>query len=314
MSSLIKIVKSIAVVEHPEKKLSASSKTEVDPGGILKRGMVEHGLPRKPHFIPNKDALADEVNRLRVEIKLAKEELKALGVELETARKLAEEEVRLEEEQVLAEEELTRQGKNLAEQAREQAAETIAQAQAERENILKEAEAEGILLSERAKNEGYLEGFSKGFEEATEEFKRDNTPKAVLIADMLDALREFRDEAIRESEEDLVRLAMAVASKVLSRTLETDSGAVADMLRGIVEENRREAYIKITLSPDISQIKAKAGKDVRSLLEKLGANITVVTDNDARQGSIFAETPKGVVDVSIQTQLDNLMSAIREEI
>ncbi len=41
-------------------------------------------------------------------------------------------------------------------------------------------------LAEQAKNDGYLEGFSKGYEEALAEFKNENTPRAVAIADLLD--------------------------------------------------------------------------------------------------------------------------------
>ena len=313
-----RIVKARAVVDDIAKAPPLLAESAY--GTVLKSRTVERGIPHKPRVIPNKNALTDELNRLKVEINQAEQELKGLGADLESARIRAEEEERrAEEEALLAQEDSElgkaheRRSKSLLEEAREEADKIMAQAQSTRAQILQEAQAEGTQLAEQAKNEGYLEGFSKGFAEASEEFKKENTPKAVLIADILEALTELQDQTLRENEENMILLSLAVASKILGKAIETDPAAIAGMLRGIVEENKREEYIKITLSPDISQIKAKANKNVRALLEALGTNVSVITDNTAEDDTITVETPKGIVDVSIQTQLDNLGAAIHDK-
>ena len=308
-----RIVKARSVVDDPVK--GPPPLLDAEYGAILKSGLVERGIPHRPRIIPNRDVLTDELNRLKVEIKQSEQKLKALGAELEAARVQAEEKARRaqeDEEDALSGEEQEQQSINLVEQARQQAEQIISQAQAESEQILQIARAEGVTLAEQAKNEGYLEGFSKGFAEATEEFKNENTPKAVMIADILEALTDLQEQTLRENEENMAALAMEVASKILGKAVESDPASVVSMLRAVVEDNKREEYIKITLSPELAAIKAKAGKNVRSLLEALGANVSVVTDSTAAPGTITAETPKGVVDVSIQTQLDNLGAAISE--
>lgn len=301
MNSLTKIVKSTFVVEEVK---APPPPIEMDSGNILKRRSMEQGRPVKPRLIPNRDALTDELNRLQVEIKQAKAELRDLGFDLEDARAQAEAAMDVDTAQDEA--------KNILAQAKAQAEQIASLANLEMEKTLKAAQTQAEGLLEKAKNDGYLEGFSKGFEQSSQEFKDENAPKTVMIAEILDSLTEFHEKTMRENEQELMSLAMEVASKVIGRTLDENPDAVVDILRGIVEENKREEYIKITLSPDLAQIKAKASKDVRAMLEKLGANISVGTDIDADPGSIMVETPKGIVDVSVQTQLDNLDAAIRE--
>ena len=307
-----KIVKATAVVDNGAAKPPLPpALAEAELGGVLKRGMLGGSIRQVPRTIPTKDTYTDELNRLRIEIKQAKEELKALGLDREEALRQAEEEAKRQEEAAAmpAEED----PEEVVNNARLHAENILASAMDERDTILSEAQAQAVMITDQAKNEGYLEGFSKGFEEATQEFKDENTPKAVMIADLLESLSDYQEELVRKSEEDMVNLAMAVASKILGKAVESDPTAIVDMLHGVLEENKREEYIKITLSPELTAIKAKAGKDVRTLLEKHGANVSVVSDPAAGVGSMIVETPKGVVDVSIQTQLDNLGAAIREK-
>jgi len=274
--------------------------------------MIDGNHRTAARVIPTKDSYQDELNRLQIEIKQAKEEMKALGGDLEETRRLAREEKKRQEELVLAQE-TAEDPEEAMEEARQRVENILAGAMDERDQILSEANEQAAAIADQAKNEGYLEGFSKGFEEAVQEFKDENTPKAVMIADLLEGLSDHHTQLVRQSEDDLVDLALAVAQKIVGKAVETDPAIIAQMLHGIIDENKREEYIKITLSPDLTAIKAKAGKDVRSLLEKLGANVSVVNDPAAPKDSIMMETPKGVVDVSIQTQLDNLSAVIREK-
>ena len=297
-----RIVKSRAVVESR----GYLPPIEMEQGIILKGRHVVHGMPKKPRIIPNADALTEELNRLRVEIKQAEDEHKDIIARLEEAREEAEE---AQKQGIIRGQE----NQYYIEQAKRAADMAMADAEMRRSKIIKEAEEEGKQLAEQAKNEGYLEGFSKGFEEATEEFKQENTPKAVMIADILDGISEYQDMLMRTHEQDMIDLTLTLAGKILGRVLEKESDVALDMLRGMVEDNRREEYIKITLSPDLAQVKAKANKDVRALLENLGTNVTTAVDNEAGPGTVMVETAKGIVDMSVNTQLQNLEAAIRQE-
>jgi len=288
----------------------------MEPGTVLKRGMLEHGIPQLPPPPLGKDTLTGELNRLRVEIKQSQMELKALAGQLEAARQKAREEELAQQELAELEEELPivppeEYSEDLIAQAEHRAGQIVEMAKAEAEKILAEAATMGAQLAEQAKNDGHQEGFSKGMEEAAAEFRRENEPKAAQIAGILGNLSTYWEDTLRKSEDELTTLVMTVAQKILGRALEDDPAAIVEMLRGIVVENKREEYVKITLSPDLAQITVYAGRDVRALLEELGANVSVLTPAGVDPGTATVETPKGIVDMSIQTQLDNIGAAIR---
>lgn len=304
MNSLTRIVKSIAVVEERGDKAQAPVYAEpLRPSGVIKRRILEGGgAPTASQAIPTKDSYLDELNRLQVEIKQAKEELRSLGRQAEEAR--------LEEAR---QEEIFDGSEIDASQAEEEAYTILKNAQIQAEQLLEEARQEGEALAEQAQNNGYLEGFEKGYQEAAQEFHSQYDPIMVQVADILDQLSEYQSQSLREQEHNLIELSITVARRILGQNLQADPGAVTQLFQELVEDNSREEYIKITLSPDLLPIQAKAGEKVRKLLTDLGANVTVAVDPELSQGGAVLETPKGVVDVSIETQLNNLKAAALDE-
>ena len=313
MSTGSKIVKAASVVED---RRGALPHPEIETGTVLKRGMLGRGLHAPPPP-PGKESLTGELNRLRVEIRQSQGELQELVKQLEAARRQTCEEEQAHRELAARQEELRSinaedLSEDLIAQAEHTAGQIIEMAKAQAEDILSEAAAKGNVLTEQAKNEGYLEGFARGFEESAAEFRRENEPKAAKIEGILESLSTYWEDTLRQSQGELVTLAMAVAKKILGRAIEENPDVIVEMLRGLVEENKREEYVKITLSPDLAQIDAPAGGEVRTMLEGLGANVSVLTDIRAGAGAVTVETPKGIVDAGLQTQLDNISAAIRE--
>ncbi len=305
MSLLTRIVKSSAVVDsrsEGDERPPAASPPPVTAGGVLKRQVLEGDVSfRRVVPLPTKDTYTDELNRLRVEIKQAKEELKALGRDIDAARQADAEAANLRDAA----------GADL-EEAEISAVQIIRDAEKRAKKLLETAAAEAAEAAEEARNNGYLEGFQKGFDEAGAEFEGEYAPKLALLEDALDRLSDLEREAVGRHRDNMVALALTAAGKIVGRKLAEEPGAVAELLRELVAENVREEYVKITLSPDLMPVQARAGEKVRALLMGLGANVTVVTDIQLPDESITVETPRGVVDVSIATQLNNLQKAATE--
>ncbi|HHY53625.1 MAG TPA: hypothetical protein GX499_10365 [Clostridiales bacterium] len=287
---MTKIVKSVLVVDdRPLEQKPVWAPQPLASGAILKGA-----APPPPPRMPTQDEYIDQLNRLRVEIRKAKEELRDLNAQIQEAQ--------------ARQEELHRTDLQLWNIDTEVAV-IIEKAKADAERILNDARAQGVQMAEEARNNGYLEGFSRGYEEATQEFHKQYDPLMVKIADVLDRLSDYEARLLREQEEYLVELAMTVAKKVIGQTLDTTPAAVVELLREAVEKAKGEKSIKVTLSPDLVPLHTRAGEEVRKLLAEAGAEVTLVTDEGLEPGSAFVETPKGMVDVSIHTQLNNLKDA-----
>lgn len=290
---MTKIVKSMLVVDErtPDRAVGWTPQLS---GTIIKGRPHPGSVAIMPPHLPVQDEYIDQLNRLRVEIRKAEEELRNLNAQIKEAKDCQ-----------ARQEASTAQLWNIEAEM----AVMIERAKVEAEEILGDARATGIQMAEEARNNGYLDGFSRGYEEAGQDFHKEYDPKMVMIADILDRLSDYEAQVLRDQQEDLVELAITVARKVIGQTLKADPATVAELLREVVENASGEQYVKVTLSPDLLPIQAKAAEQVRKLLTDMGAEVTLITQQGLEPGSALVETPKGVVDVSIETQLNNLKDA-----
>ncbi len=115
-----------------------------------------------------------------------------------------------------------------------------------------------------------------------------------LIQDLAGARKQFRSEA----EQDTVKLAIAIAKRVMHRELATDPQAILGLVMAAFQKlNGTETY-RLRVSPaDAAAIQA-----VRSRLD-LPATLEVIADASQPPGSAIFETSRGEMDASIGTQL-----------
>lgn len=300
MNSLTRIVKSAAVVDDRlvPGKPGAPPEGVVGAAPVIKREYFSAGF--RGDFIEQaprpQQSYLDELNRIKVEIAQAKAELRSLTRRIAEAADGAGE--------TAAE---TRCGES---PGREEPEEILGAAQAQAGEILARAVAEGNTLAEKAKNEGYLQGFSEGFEEAKREYVAENGPKAQAISELLNELSDMERDMVSKNEDGLIRLTLAVAEKILGSELKTDPKLILGMLHEALDQNRREEHIRITLSPDLLPVEASAAEEVRALIERKSPAISVVVDRDMQPGGCTVETSRGITDIGISTQLSNIQGTL----
>ena len=294
----MKIVKSISVVDdHTHKKNHHDKNAQMNT--VIKRGALDDTwVPQWQRPPEDAQSHMDELNRLKVDIAQAKAEVKTHMRELEKIQAQA-----METRQFLqSEDEVVRKTRTVIERAEREA-----------EKTLEEARQKGEALTQQMKDQGYLEGFDKGFEEARNEFVSENQPRAELIADLIERLTEFEREQIAKNEDQLLKLVTAVAEKIIVREIKTKPILIIDMLYETLDANKREEFIKITFSPNLLPLETKAGKEIKEILENMNANIDIYVNEDFSDGACIIETPKGFTDISISTQLNNLNEALSED-
>ena len=115
-----------------------------------------------------------------------------------------------------------------------------------------------------------------------------------LLQDLAGARKQFRTEA----EQDTVKLAIAIAKRVLHRELSTDPQAILGLVMAAFQKLNAAETHRLRVSPgDAAAIQA-----VRSRLD-LPATLEVTADASLLQGSAIFETSRGEMDASIGTQL-----------
>ncbi|SRR5579884_2112300 len=144
----------------------------------------------------------------------------------------------------------------------------------------------------------YQQGLSAGEAAATQRANARLEPVLAglnaVIAELAGARKRVRDGA----EEDTVKLAFAIARRVLHRELATDPEAILGLVRAAFNRcDARETY-RLRLSPrDLQAIQE------HRLALHLPPGLEIAADAMLTQGSAVFETSRGELDASVDTQL-----------
>ena len=127
---------------------------------------------------------------------------------------------------------------------------------------------------------------------------------APVLANFGSLVRELsaaRATARQEAEESMVKLALAVARRILHREMATDPAAILGLIRSAFDRlNAREIH-KLKLSPGDAQIVLDNRSDL-----SIPQAVEIVADSALAPGSALFETTRGELDLSVQTQLEEI--------
>lgn len=123
----------------------------------------------------------------------------------------------------------------------------------------------------------------------------------------LEELSQLRQKLLRDSEEQLVALAIKIARRVVGRELSTDSRIVAALAMEGIEALANRDQLTVRVGPWMDD------DDFESLQVRLQAHspgCRVVRDPDLGPGGCVVETDLGRVDESLNTRLANIASVL----
>ncbi|WP_157150245.1 flagellar assembly protein FliH [Brachyspira sp. SAP_772] len=195
----------------------------------------------------------------------------------------------------------------MSEQAKVDASRIIQDANAEKEKIQSESES----IKEAAYKEGYAKGYDEGFEKSFADGNNDLIKLNEKLKKILAETINKRNEIIDTAEAQLIEVAILIAKRVVKMLTEKDKGIV---IRNIQEALRRiKGRTKITIRVNIDdlEISARHKDEFYQMLDKI-EGVTVLEDPNVDVGGCMIETDFGDIDARINTQLNEIETAIKE--
>jgi len=121
------------------------------------------------------------------------------------------------------------------------------------------------------------------------------------IGKTVDEISSLRSRLRHEAEEDVVKLAMAIARRILNRELATDPGALLGLVRSALDKLDGRELHRVRLNPQDAPV-------VQQFLQTLGTprKIELFPDPALARGSAILESNHGSLDASIDTQLNEI--------
>ena len=206
-------------------------------------------------------------------------------------------------------------------------------AQLQAELILKQAreEADQILAGARAaakeeqesiragaRDEGYRDGYAQGIARAMEDAQRDREAVAQRLEDEVKAFLEkadiAREEVIRETQDELLDLCIAVAEKVVRVSLKSSSEVIVRMIQTATERLKRQEWVHIYISGCDTKGMAQISPALTTALGALGQHVKIIPMGDDEGGTCIVETPEEIIDASVSTQMSNIRDLLRDQL
>jgi flagellar assembly protein FliH len=138
------------------------------------------------------------------------------------------------------------------------------------------------------------------------ELEAQNEALRAEIARLADALASVRARVVEQSEPEIVRLAMAIASRVVGRELSADPSMIAEWIGEARALLPGRSEVVVAVAPDVA-----AHVPAERIESRLGDGAgTIVVDPTLRPGTCELREGPSTVEVGAEARLDALADAL----
>lgn len=180
--------------------------------------------------------------------------------------------------------------------SRTKAQSIIEDARLEAEHI--RMESKGLLEQvgtelEKAKKKGFKEGHEEGLSGVTEKVM---------------ALEKLKEDFYKNAEENVIKLVMMVAEKVIGKIVNENSKAIESIVKQALEKTLGDKIL-VKLSPKDYKTVTDSKFEFHDVLDRT-RRLTFKEDESVQQGGCVVETEVGTIDARLETQLDAIKKAL----
>jgi len=153
---------------------------------------------------------------------------------------------------------------------------------------------------DEANKESYQRGFSEGRAVGHDQATAELQPVMDRLSRSLADLASVRSRVRKTAEADLLKLAIAIARRVLHRELTLDPGSIEGLIRVALEKLESRELCRVRVHPDQEPV-------IRTLLARFSAApVELIPDPTLQCGDVMFETAHGTLDGSIEAQLQEI--------
>jgi type III secretion protein L len=168
-------------------------------------------------------------------------------------------------------------------EATRDARDVVAQAQEKAKQIIEEAERECDAIREQARQEGHASGLAEWNQILAQTTRR-------------------ADELAKAWEENMLRLSVRVAEKIIGEQLTLKPETVVDIVREVLKGARPGRHLAIQVNEADAQV-VRARFDRIKECTSLNTDIEIVQSSSVPRGGCVIESELGIIDARLETQL-----------
>jgi len=175
-----------------------------------------------------------------------------------------------------------------------------------------EPDPDSVVLSEEELNRQLREAFEKGLVEGKNLAERGlfNVFKALRTAS--ETIHSMREKVLRESEDELLKLIIMVARKVILREVSQNRDILSAVVQNAISGLSERDEITVRLNPDDYALVTSGREDILSK-ELASDRLHLKPDTTVLSGCCLIDTEMGTINASIDAQLDEIFRRLLEE-
>jgi flagellar assembly protein FliH len=168
-----------------------------------------------------------------------------------------------------------------------------------------EMQREAERRVQEARQAGFQDGLATAKTAAAAEIKALNERVGRSILELV----ELRPRLRRQAEADLVKLALAIARRILHRELAVDPEAMRGLIQAALEKLQSQEIYRVRIHPSQEAL-------VRSMLEHSpqARSLQFQSDPALEHGAAVFETTRGNLDASVETQLREIEQGLTDRL
>ena len=163
-------------------------------------------------------------------------------------------------------------------------------------------------IEEQAYSQGFTKGEKAGIEAGRKKLE-------VVLNDFREALLELEKvgkDIYRNTEKQIVKLALAIARKIVCHEIATDEEVVLNVVKEALTNVLDHEEIKIRISPSDSQVLRDAKIQLSTIVDDI-ENVTIEEDERILDGGCVIETSAGDIDARIEKQFQAVEETLESE-
>ena len=190
----------------------------------------------------------------------------------------------------------------------------LEEARKEADDLLENARKRAEEEFEAAREAGYRAGYNTGYEESRRRAEgecRMAYEKELLAfqEDMKTALasvEKAKERCLKNYLDELKDCAIAIGEKVIQISLRSSGEVIRQMIISATEKLKKTEWVKIYINKSDYDMMMEADADIIDELSHLSDNIKFIVMDKEDNGSCIIEMPEEIVDVSVNTQIENI--------
>lgn len=167
-------------------------------------------------------------------------------------------------------------------------------------NLISRAQEEAISIKEIAAKEGH----KMGIEAAKEDI--------IALKTAIEEFFTYKDAVYKEVSSGILDISIEIAKKIINTELETNEQVLLNIINNVLVNNTKgenRVIVKV-MQDDVNRVK----DNIPELLSntQFEAKIIVIADDSIKLGGAIVETNNGIIDATIETQLEIIEEALKK--